>query len=457
MKRAIAVILAAVLMLGMASCGGAERSARLGEILLALKSVQSTVEALADTPSAPSPAAETPEAPGPGGEAAPSEETAALVGADPSLIPPGAETLPIGLLLNTSGPLSGADIRNHNEFCAMVDWVNARGGWEVGGTAYFLAPVYEDGRSEEAGLRAAALRLADAGVRFVVETGDLLAAACADIFEDAYVLHASVRCAGAGTGYLIPENPLAFTGAAGTAGELRACLAVFSQYYPDVKTVVYAGDDDEVYALLTGLAAACGIGVVGVVPGTADYDAWAEQLVGTGADGVVCRGSAAVCGALLGAVRALDGDMVVGCASAIPAAEVLACAGGACGGCFTLGASSRESDRAGNTELYNELAEILRARWGEDAAASLDGAAANTLYTILQMMRRAGSVDPLDAADAWTAGGEVDSLYGPASIGGTGTYGVANHAVGTPVAVSILDPEAEDGWGFAGWIGAELP
>ena len=462
MKRAITIILTAVLTLALVSCGGgADRTARLGEILLALKSVQATVESLADTSTDGGPAEETADTPAPGGAERPEETPPAPVDADLSMIPAGAETLKIGLLLNTSGTFADVDVPRRSEFNAMIDWVNAQGGWEIAGTAYFLEPVYEDGRSDASALRAAALRLADAGVRFVVETDDLRAGSCADIFEDAYVLHASVGCAGSGGGYLIPENPLAFTGAGGTAGDLRACLAVFGRYYPDVKTVVYAGEDgDEIFSLLTGMAAACGVEVVGCAacPGGADYDAWAVQLVDTGADGIVCLGSPEVCGALLKAVRGLDSGMVVGCARGIPAAAVRECAGGDAGfGCFTLGPSARKSDRAGNTRLYNELVDILRARYGEDAAASFDGAAANTLYTILQMMRRAGSLDPLDAADAWTGGGEVDSLYGPASVGGTETYGVVNHAVGTPRAVSILEPEAEDGWGFAGWIAADLP
>ena len=73
------------------------------------------------------------------------------------------------------------------------------------------------------------------------------------------------------------------------------------------------------------------------------------------------------------------------------------------------------------------------------------------------MMQRAGSVDPRDVAAAWEEGGEIDSLYGPATIGGTETYGVGNHAVGTPKAVSLMNPDAEDGWEFAGWIAVDIP
>ena len=68
-----------------------------------------------------------------------------------------------------------------------------------------------------------------------------------------------------------------------------------------------------------------------------------------------------------------------------------------------------------------------------------------------------GSVDPADVAAAWEAGGQVETIYGTGTIGGTETYGVANHAVGSPRAVSIIDPEAEDGWYFAEWIPTLVP
>jgi len=58
---------------------------------------------------------------------------------------------------------------------------------------------------------------------------------------------------------------------------------------------------------------------------------------------------------------------------------------------------------------------------------------------------------------AWEEGGEVETIYGTGVIGGEATYGVANHAVGSPRSVSIIDPEAEGGWYFAEWIETEIP
>ena len=87
----------------------------------------------------------------------------------------------------------------------------------------------------------------------------------------------------------------------------------------------------------------------------------------------------------------------------------------------------------------------------------MDGAAANSLYIVLQLMQKCGSVDPADVAAEWEKGGEIETMYGTSTIGGEETYGVANHAVGNPRAVSIIDPEAEDGWYFADWIPTLVP
>ena len=393
------------------------------------------------------------------------EEAPELVGADLSEIPEGAEVLKVGLMVHTTGWFAGVDTPNFNEFNAMVDYVNANGGWEVGGTTYYLEPVFVDGQSDYPALRNAAMSLVDAGVQFVVETNDFWVNSCADVFEEEGILHASAYCVGNNTGYLIPENPLAFTGTNGAIGDREAAFAALQKYYPDVKTVAYANDeqgtDDTTLPMLEEMAARYGMEMVGsvVYPGeVTDYSSYAQMLVDTGADAFIGNGSPNAYGALLKAIRALGSDMVMACVQGKPVTMVMEYAGAdASYNGFTIGTSTRESDAERNTEMFNALVEVVREKYGDDAAATFDGAAANTLYVILQLMQRAESVDPADVAACWEAGGEIDSLYGPATIGGTETYGVENHAIGHPRPVSIMDPEAEDGWYFADWIPVTLP
>ncbi|MGM9615807.1 MAG: ABC transporter substrate-binding protein [Oscillospiraceae bacterium] len=447
MKKILALIVAAVMLLSLCACGASVDTAKLDEIQAALDNIQASLDQLADGAAAPAPAPEAEPADAP---AAPAGDT---------------ETLSIGLMVHTTGWFAGVDTPNFNEFNAMVDYINQNGGWTVGDTTYMLEAVCVDGQSDYPALRTAAMSLVDAGVDFVVETNDFWVNSCADVFEDEGILHASAYCVGSNTGYLIPENSLAFTGTNGSMGDLQACFAVLKEYYPDVHTVAYANDDngstDETYAILEEMAADNGFEMVGsvVYPGdTTDYSSYAQQLVDTGADAFMGNGSPDAYGALLKAVRSLDDDMVMACAQGKPVSMVMEYAGAdASYNGFTIGASTRASDADRNTDMFNDLVEVVREKYGDDAAGTFDGAAANTLYIMLQMMQKAGSIDPAEVAAAWEAGGEVDSLYGTATIGGTDTYGMENHAVGHPRPVSMMDPEAEDGWEFAGWIDVIVP
>ncbi len=375
------------------------------------------------------------------------------------------DTLKIGLLVHQTGWFAGVDTPNFNEFNAMIDYVNNDlGGWTVGDTTYTLEAVNADGQSDYTALNTAALSLVDAGVDFVVETNDFWVNSVASVFEDEGIMHVSAYCVLA-PGYITEENTMAFTGSNGTGGDYATAFAALDKYYPEVESVILANDDngldETMLDLMQRYAEPYGIEVKGMViyPGdTTDYTAYAQQLVDSGADAFLGNGSPDAYGALLKAVRALGSDMVCACAQGKTATTLMEYAGEeACYNAFTLGPSTREEDRDQNTDILNALVDKVADMYGEENAATFDGAAANCLYVILQLMQRCGSVDPADVAAEWEKGGEVETIYGTGTIGGEETYGVANHAIGSPRSVSIIDPEAEDGWYFAEWIPTLVP
>ena len=426
-KRILALLMASVMIFGLAACGGGS----------------------ADTNS-PAPTQNQPsEQPG-GNEPAPAGKT---------------DTLKIGLLTHQTGWFAGVDTPNYIEFNAMIAYINENlGGWKIGDTTYTLEAVCVDGASDYATLNTAALSLVDAGVDFVVETNDFWVNSIANIFEEEGIMHVSAYCVLA-PGYIVPENPLAFTGSNGTGGDYATAFAALAKYYPDVKSVVLANDDnglkEEMLTLMQKYADPYGIEVKGFViyPGdTTDYTAYAQQLVNSGADAFLGNGSPEAYGALLKAVRAMGSDMVCACAQGKTATTLMEYAGAdAAYNAFTLGPSTRESDKDLNTDILNALVAKVAERDGAEAAALFDGAAANCLYVMLQFMQKAGSVDPEVVAAEWTKGGTVETIYGTGTIGGEATYGVANHAIGSPRSVSIIDPTAEDGWYFAEWIETLVP
>ncbi len=446
MKKALALILAVALVFALSACTASldeETLARIDSLSDRLDAIESQL----DEAEAPETVEE---------ETEPAEEAVEVTN---------SAVLPIGLMVNTTGWFAGVDTPNFNEFNAMVKYINDNGGWTVGDTNYTLEAVCVDGQSDYPALRTAAMSLVDAGVSFVVETNDFWVNSCADVFEEEGILHASAYCVGANTGYLIDANPLAFTGTNGSIGDFHSCFAALVKYYPDVKTITFCCNDDgatdATYALLEEIAASYGLEMADKViyPGeTTDYSSYAQQLVDIGADAFMGNGTPDAYGALLKAVRALGDDMVMVCAQGKPISMVMEYAGAdASYNGFTIGTSTRASDADRNTDIFNGLVETVRELYGDEAASTFDGAAASTLYIMLQMMQKANSIDPADVAAAWEAGGEVETLYGTATIGGTETYGVENHAVGHPRPVSIMDPEAEDGWEFAGWIDVIVP
>lgn len=375
------------------------------------------------------------------------------------------DTLKVGLLVHQSGWFAGVDTPNFYEFNAMVDYINEElGGWTVGDTTYTLEAVCVDGKSDPDALRAGAMALVDAGVDFVVETNDFWVASCADVFEEEGIMHASAYCVLA-PGYITPDHPLTFTGSNGSAGDYKTAFAALAEYYPDVKTVVMCENDngniDITYPMIQAYGAEYGIDVIDKVifPGdTTDFSSIALQVVNSGADCFFGSGAPDAYGALLKAVRALGSDMVCACVQGKPAATLMEYASAeASSNAFTLGASTRPSDAQYNTDIFNALVAKVAEKNGEENAANFDGAAANCLYIMLQYMQKANSVDPVQVAAVWAAGGEVETIYGTGTVGGAETYGVANHAVGSPRSVSIIDPTVEGGWYFAEWMETLVP
>lgn len=378
----------------------------------------------------------------------------------------GTETLKIGALLHQSEWFASVDMSNYYEFNAMIKYVNEElGGWEIGGTKYMLEAVMADGKSDNDALRQAAITLVDAGVDFVVETNDFWVVACEDIFEEAGVLHTSAYCTYT-PGYIDAANPLAFTGSNGSVGDYYACFEVLNEYYPDVKSVVFVNDDngvnEELFNVMSTYGDQYGIEVledyIMYAGDTTDYSAVALQIIESGADCFMGNGSPDQYGAILKELRAAGNDAVMACAQGKPVSTVMEYADAEyCYNGFSLGTSTRESDKSENTDILNALVEKDRELNGDEAAANFDGAAANNLYILLQCMTEAGSTDPADVAAAWESMTEIDTIYGQGFMGGAETYGVENHAVGHPKPVCIMDTEAEDGWEFAGWIEVTIP
>jgi branched-chain amino acid transport system substrate-binding protein len=376
------------------------------------------------------------------------------------------ETLKVGFLLHTTEWFAAVDKPNYDELNALVAYVNEDlGGWEIGGKKYKIEAVNVDGQSDPDAVRTAAMSLVDAGVKFVVETNDFWVTGCTDVFEEAGILHACAYVTYSAD-YMGPNNPLAFTASDGSVGDYAAAFEVLKKNYPDVKSVIFANDDngvnEKLFQLMSDYGKQYGIEVlpdyIKYAGDTTDYSSVATQVVKSGADCFMGNGSPTAFGAILKDVRAQGSDVVCACVQGKPATMLMEYAGAdASSNAFTLGASTRESDLGENPEILNNLVEKVRQTAGDESASNFDGAGANNLWVLLQVMQKCGSVDPEEVAKAWTEMDAVDTIYGVGTPGGEETYGIANHAIGHPKPVSLIDPSQSDGWAFDGWIDVKIP
>lgn len=443
MKKALALVLAIVLLFCLTSCGYSDQLQEVSENLAKISKTLGDIQnAMADDQEAD-------------GSSGADQNTAVKTG-----------VLKIGLMIHTTDWFASVDAPNYYEFHAMVDYINEDlGGIMIGDTLYTIEAVDQDGQSSGDQLRTCAQALVDAGVKFVVETNDFWVMACEDIFEDAGVLHASAYVTYT-PGYMSTDSPMAFTASNGSVGDYATGFQVLKEVYPEVESVIFVNDDnganEDLFALMKEMSDEYGIEVLDdyiMYSGdTTDYSAYAQQIIDSGADAFMGNGSPDAYGYILKELRAKGSDIVCACLQGKPATTLMEYAGeDACSNAFTLGTSQREEDKERNTDIYNALVAKDREINGEEIALNFDGAAANTLWVMLQMMQKAGSIDPAVVAAAWEAADEVDTIYGVGHTGGEISYGIKNHAIGSPRAVSVIDPEAEDGWYFWGWIDVEIP
>lgn len=105
--------------------------------------------------------------------------------------------------------------------------------------------VVEDGGSDAEGIRSAAQRLVDAGVKYVMETNDFWVEGAIDIFEQAGVMNVMAQN-NMNHGVMNAETKYSYTFSNACTSQYYTAIQVLKEQYPDVKKVVYACDDNGV-------------------------------------------------------------------------------------------------------------------------------------------------------------------------------------------------------------------
>ena len=193
-KKLLALLLACAMVLSLVACGGAASSAE---------------------PSAPAEAS-APEA----AASAPAAETSGNV-------------LKIGALLNTTGWFASVDYNNQIEMQTLCDYYNEQDGIDIGGTKYTLELVVEDGGSDAEGIRSAAQRLVDSGIKYVMETNDFWVEGAIDIFESAGVMNVMAQN-NMNHSVMNADTKYSYTFSNACTSQYYTAIQVLKEQYPDV-------------------------------------------------------------------------------------------------------------------------------------------------------------------------------------------------------------------------------
>ena len=208
MKKLLALLLTAAMVLSLAACGAGESSASA-------------------TNSA---------------SASESEEAAAATEGN---APDEANVLKIGALINTTGWFAAIDYNNQIEMETLCKYYNDQGGIEIGGTKYQLELVVEDGGSDAEGIRSAAQRLVDQNIKYVIETNDFWVEGAIDIFENAGIMNIMAQN-NMNHNVINADTQYSYSFSDACTSQFSAALDVIKEQYPEVKSVVYCCDDNGV-------------------------------------------------------------------------------------------------------------------------------------------------------------------------------------------------------------------
>ena len=404
--KLFALLLAAAMVLSLVACGAGESSA----------------PAASDTPaSAPDQAAAST------GESTPDGESA----------PAGDNVLKIGALINTTGWFASIDYNNQIEMETLCKYYNDKGGIDIGGTKYQLELVVEDGGSDAEGIRSAAQRLVDQGIKYVIETNDFWVEGAIDIFENAGVMNIMAQN-NMNHNVMNAETKYSYSFSDACTSQFSAALDVIKDQYPEVKSVVYCCDDNGVNAEQAALVEeACKrVGIEYndafiVYDGeTTDFSSIALKVVNSGADAFIGNGTPDNIAGLLKEVRSAGSDML--CAAVItlsPGALIGGSGLNDLSGAFTFGSDIATPEN--NTETFNELYKLFVETYGEDNATAWNGACLDNLYNLLQLMQGAGSTDVEAVRSYFDSVDTIETLFGTGVKCGEETFGVA-HLIAHP-------------------------
>ncbi len=317
----------------------------------------------------------------------------------------------------------------------LAKLLNDKGGITIQGQKYTIQLVTQDDQTTPEGALAAANKLVfDEQIKFVIGPVAFLGTTTTPVFEQNGVIHLLTYNT-AMPAEISSKTPYAFTANSGTSGLGTAMIKALKKQYPNIKSIAVIEPDDGqtqyVLALLKPALDAAGMtiannGTAILVPNTMeDWTPIADKVNSLHSDAVMyLNGPLQAYGNVVKRLRSVGNNAPYACSTFQLADTLLSIIGPSAANDIITMPSFIPGDPQ-NPAILNEL--IANLPKLADIQTSIDWA--NGLYLILQMMKKADSIDVEKVKAAWESATTVDTLYGTGTLGGEKTYGLKNHAL----------------------------
>lgn len=428
-------------------------------LLLAMALLLGACSAPAATPTA-APAPAQPTAAAPAGAAAPAPTAAAAAPASAPTAAP--KTLRLGEVETLTGASSdNLKLAAGGSYLAKT-YINNRGGITIDGQKYMVDITLEDNKGTADGASSAANKLINQdGIKFVTGSGPPpLTAAIGAVAEPAGVLYTSIYNNGT-KDELNPSKKFTFVANSDSfAGQISA-MTYLKKLHPEVKTIAYILIDDgqikdntpQVNASAQALGLQIKGDIIGFAPDTVDFTPIAQKAVQRGADAIMLgNGPTDYMGQILKQARTMGYTKPIFECSMTPPQDIIKIAGPDASTNFFGHGITADVVVPGELPITKEVIDMSKKEFGEFDFMKAQGF--NAIYTTVQAIQKAQSLDPKLVAATWEKMDTIDTLWGPGKMGGLKTYGI-NHSVYFDKIPIIRVEKNEISWGD--WGQAYLP
>jgi branched-chain amino acid transport system substrate-binding protein len=325
------------------------------------------------------------------------------------------------------------------------DYINNKGGITVGGQKYNLDIITLDGKDSPDGATAAATDLVlDKKVKFIAGTGPAFMVPAIDaVTEPNGVLYTAVYQNGQKV-EMGPSYPLKFVGSPCSFSGQKATLTYVKKNYPNIKTVAYilvndgqiADNDKPVRDTATKLGLTIKGDIIGFTPDTQDFTPIAQKAVAANADAIMIGNAITPWfGLTIKAIRGLGNTKpIFSCCDAFVLPDIAGIAGADAEGFFGPSIPS-DPNIPGLPQIGKDVVKMANDKGWTLNSMHVQGFSA--VYSMVQAIQAANSLDPKVVAAKWEQMTTLDSIFGPAKMGGKTTYGV-NHNVYYQTPISVL-------------------